>query len=267
VSFWVDGQPATAIDVRDRGLHYGDGCFETMIVAEGRLRWLDRHLARLQRGTAALGIALPEAALLRAQLQTAAASEPGVGIVKLIVTRGIALTRGYRPEDDARATIIVSRHPFTPAPAALRVELSSVSLGHNALLAGIKHLNRLEQVLAQRQLGPDCDEVIMLDQAGNAVCGSMSNLYLVHDDGLLTPRLDRCGVAGVMRSLVMDGARALAIPLVESTVSVPQLLAAQGLWMSNVRMGLRAVTRLAGRALPVDQRLAAIGQWIDAHAG
>ena len=267
MTHWVDGQLSGVIDVRNRGLHYGDGCFETMICVDGRLRWLDRHLARLHRGLAALDIVAPLASTLQAQLETAALSESGSAIVKLVVTRGIATARGYRPLGDAQPSIIVGRHPLSVAPAALRVEISNVSLGHNPLLAGIKHLNRLEQVLAQRQLGAECDEVIMLDQAGNAVGGSMSNLYVVTVGGVVTPRLDRCGVAGIMRSQVLDGARALSIPLAEAEVPMAQLLTAPGIWMSNVRMGLKPVTRLAGRELPVDERLTAIRQWIDAHAG
>jgi 4-amino-4-deoxychorismate lyase len=267
MSHWVDGQPSEWVDVRDRGLQYGDGCFETLICRDGRLQSLERHLARLQRGLATLGITAPPASQLQAQLAIAAVSEPGSGIVKLIVTRGVATTRGYRPQGDTQATIIVGRYPLTAAPAALRVEVSAVSLGHNPLLAGIKHLNRLEQVLAQRQLGAECDEVIMLDPAGNAVCGSMSNLFVVTAGGLVTPRLDRCGVAGIMRSRVFDGARALSIPLVEAEVPLSQLLAAPGVGMSNVRLGLCPVTRLAGRELPVDERVWAIRHWIDAHAG
>jgi 4-amino-4-deoxychorismate lyase len=266
VSVWVNGQPATAIDAADRGLHYGDGCFETIVVADGRLRSLDRHLARLQRGCGTLGIGLPDAALLQCWLQVAADSAPGSGIVKLIVTRGIATGRGYRPRGNEQATVVVSRHPLPPALDSLRVKVSAVRLGHNPLLAGIKHLNRLEQVLAQRQLGADSDEVIMLDQAGNAVCGSMSNLFIVNAGGLVTPRLDRCGVAGIMRSWVIDGARELSIPLVETEVSLAQLLAAPALFMSNVRLSLCSVSELDGQTLPLDPRVALLRRWIDVHA-
>jgi 4-amino-4-deoxychorismate lyase len=265
MSTWVDGQAATTIDVRNRGLHYGDGCFETMLVVDGRLRSVTRHLARLQRGLQVLGITAPDFVWLQAQLQVAAASESGPGIVKLIVTRGSAMARGYKPQVGERATVIISRHAWSPPPATLQVEISGVSMGHNRLLAGIKHLNRLEQVMAQQQLGPECDEVIMQDQAGHAICGSMTNLFIVTASGLLTPRLDLCGVAGIMRSLAMDGARALSIPIAEADVPLPQLLAAPGLWLCNVRLGVRAVTRLAGRELAVDQRLEAVRHWIDAH--
>ena len=262
----MNGEPALAVSAQDRGLQYGDGVFESLVCRGGRPLWLDRHLARLRRGLDVLGIAAPAAAELDESVRRAAACEPGMGIVKLIVTRGPATARGYRAQGDERATTIVSRHPYAPPPAALRVALSAVRLGHNRLLAGIKHLNRLEQVLAQRQLSPDCDEVIMLDEAGRAICGSMSNLFLARGDALVTPRLERCGIAGVMRTLVFEAARAQAIPVEEADVGLDELQAAGALALCNVRLGLTPVIRFEGRALGIDPRFTAIRRWIDAHA-
>jgi 4-amino-4-deoxychorismate lyase len=250
----------------DRGLHYGDGLFETVTCVHGQPRWLARHLARLRLGCERLGIAMPDQALLQAKIAALADGQARC-LVKLIVTRGVATARGYRPSGAEVPTLVVQLYPW-PAPAAGRftVDVSPVRLGENPLLAGLKHLNRLEQVLAQQQAGiAGVSETLMRASSGGVICGSMSNLFLCEATALITPGVEQCGVAGVMRSLVMDAARAVALPLHVAAVSPERLHAAPAAFVTNVRLGLQSVGTLERRELAVDPRVLKLQDWIHAH--
>ena len=259
----VNGQPASVVSVHDRGLQYGDGLFETLRYESGRLRWFDRHLARLRQGCERLGIAPPAGELLRAEAESLLGAMPRA-LVKIIVTRGTATARGYRPSGDERPTRIVSVYAWPPAAAAeFRAGLSAVPLGANPLLAGLKHLNRLEQVLAQRAAaGAGLDEVLMCS-GGDVVCGSMSNVFVCQDAELLTPPLGDCGVEGVMRSLVMSVAPRCGLTVRVAPLSVPQLAEAPAMFVTNVRLGVQPVHWYEGRRLEVDARGAGLQELID----
>ncbi len=254
------------INSEDRGLQYGDGLFETISCVQGQPRWLARHLARLQQGCERLGITMPDQALLQTKI-AAAASGQARCLVKLIVTRGVAMARGYRPTGTEIPTVLVQSYAW-PVPVASQfvVDISAVQLGENPLLAGLKHLNRLEQVLAQQQAGiAGVSETLMRTSTGHLICGSMSNLFLCEAAALITPGVDQCGVAGVMRSLVIDAAQALALPLRIETVSLERLQAAPAAFVTNVRWGLQAIDLLAQRELVMDERPRMLRDWIHAH--
>jgi 4-amino-4-deoxychorismate lyase len=259
----VNGIAGSQVAALDRGLQYGDGLFETVRCEQGRVRWFDRHLARLAAGCERLGIAMPGRELLRAEATAVAEGMPRA-LVKIIVTRGEARARGYRPNGDEIPTRIVSAHPWPAAPpAAFRVGVSAVVLGANLQLAGIKHLNRLEQVMAQRAADPGLQEVLMRSAQGDVVCGSMSNLFLWQEHELLTPGLDSCGVAGIVRALVLELAPRLGLAVRVAPVSVAQLAAARAIIVTNVRLGLQPVHWYEGRRLEVDERVAQLQELID----
>ncbi len=260
----VNGVAGSQVAALDRGLQYGDGLFETVRCEQGRLRWFERHLARLAAGCGRLGIAVPDGAMLRAEA-TAVAAGMARSLVKIIVTRGEARARGYRPRGDETATRIVSAHPWPDtASADFRVGLSSVTLGESPQLAGIKHLNRLAQVLAQRAAADTgLQEVLMRSGHGDVVCGSMSNLFLWQGRELLTPGLDACGVAGIMRGLALELAPRLGLAVRVAPVSVAQLASARAIIVTNVRLGLQPVHWYEGRRLEVDERGAQLQELID----
>ncbi len=264
----VNGSPAELVSIRDRGLQYGDGLFETMRAEHGRLRWFERHLARLALGCERLGLPEPDGALLRSEAESLAGKAPRA-LVKVILTRGPATARGYRPAGDERPTRIVSVYDWpAPAPAEFRAGLSAVGLGANPLLAGIKHLNRLEQVLAQRAAGPlGLHEVLMCSGAGELAGGSMSNVFLWRGDALQTPPVANCGVAGVMRSLVLEAAARLGIGLRVAPVPVAVLAQAGAMFVTNVRLGVQPVHWYQGRRLGVDPRTARLQEAIDGAPG
>ncbi len=243
MSAWINGRRAAKIDYRDRGLQYGDGLFETMRVHRGRVRLLEYHLERLDRGCRQLKIAGPSQLALRRELTRVAALR-SEGVLKLIVTRGVG-PRGYRPTGRERCTRILALDALPKtvlADGPARVRLCATPLGLNPGLAGLKSLNRLESVLARAEWNDTrIWEGLMRDTDENIVCGTMSNLFLRRGSSLMTPVLDRCGVAGVMRRWILETAGDLRLNPVERRIRWRDLSGAEEVFMSNAVVGLRSV--------------------------
>ena len=246
----VNGQPGEQVPVTDRGLAYGDGLFETLAVRGGQPQHWERHMARMAEGCVRLALPMPDPAVWRAEAQTVLSSGH-CGALKLILTRG-AGPRGYRPPPYSSPTRIVMGLDAAVAPAAegLKVRTCRTRLSRNPLLAGVKHLNRLEQVLARGEWQDEFQEGIMLDTEGYVVEGTMSNLFLVREHALHTPLLDQCGVAGITRARVMDAARRLGIHVQEGHYLADDLSASQGLFLTGTLLGVRPVVELDGQSLP-----------------
>jgi 4-amino-4-deoxychorismate lyase len=245
---WINGRPGTMLDCTDRGLHYGDGLFETMRVRRGVVRLLDHHLDRLCDGCRRLGITAPPRPRLRAELARIAARRAD-GVLKLIVTRG-AGRRGYRPTGRERCTRLIAlypppRHAAPALPDAARVRLCKVRLGVNETLGGLKTLNRLESVLARAEwTDPRIWEGLMCDTDDHIVCGTMSNVFLRRGASLVTPSLDRCGVAGVMRRWVIDQAPGIGLRVSERRLRWEDLGRADEVFMTNAVAGIVPVARI-----------------------
>lgn len=251
---WVDGQPAQLLSVKDRGLAYGDGLFATVGVRNGRAQLLERQLARLQLGCQRL--ALPcDQALVRSEL-VAFAAQMGSGVLKLIVTRGEG-QRGYAMPQPTQSRRILQaapqpNYPNINAQQGVQLFPCVTRLAEQPLLAGIKHLNRLEQVLARAEWqSDDCAEGLLCDVSGRVIEGVYSNLFIVQQQCLLTPALSRCGVAGVMRAELLDQAAALGISVVERDISYAELLAADEVFVCNSLYGVWPVRSLAAHDWPV----------------
>ena len=246
MSTWINGRKREHIDYRDRGLQYGDGVFETMRILRGRVRLLEYHLDRLLAGCHRLGITGPERLELRQELQRTATLRKEA-ILKLIITRGVG-RRGYRPTGLERATRILSLHALPKGLLAqdarpVRVRLCETTLGHNPGLAGLKTLNRLESVMARAEWqDARIWEGLMQDGEENIVCGTMSNVFLKRGRTLMTPVLDRCGVAGVMRRWVLETARQLDLRAVERRIRRRDLQEAEEVFMTNSLVGVRSVS-------------------------
>jgi 4-amino-4-deoxychorismate lyase len=233
-----------AIAVNDRGLHYGDGLFETALLVNGRVRFLDDHLDRLLSGCQRLGIQAPDRDTLLKEIEqvSAAANE---GVMKIIVSRGVA-GRGYRPPAETNATRIVALHALTEGAAhPLKLRWCETRLGRNARLAGIKHLNRLEQVLAQSEWRDGAfDEGLMMDTEGELVCATAGNVFAVRDGALITPDLRFCGVRGVMRAQVIKAAPKLGLTVSEEPLWPHDLESASEVFITNAVRGIRSATSL-----------------------
>jgi 4-amino-4-deoxychorismate lyase len=256
LSVWLDGKALQAPDdlawAQERGLHYGDGLFETMVLQQGRLRLAKRHVARLAEGCRRLGINA-DAATLVADAACRAALQGPRALVKLIVTRGVATARGYAPSGEEQARSLTLVYPLPDdTEDCLGVDAVSLDmpLGENPRLAGLKHLNRLELVLARQALGNSAFEGILCSSRGMLACGTMSNIFIVLAGRLFTPRVDRCGIAGVMRAEVLDAAEGLGFPTVVDDLPASVLAEADECFLTNARLGVQPVTRLDGRSLP-----------------
>ncbi len=257
---WIDGRPGEAVPFDDRGLMYGDGLFETIVCRDGAPCFLGQHLARLAAGCAALGIAAPEAALLAAELRHAAALGAD-GVVRVVVTRGSSPERGYAPPAVARPRRIVVRYPLpaaVDAGAGIRACHSPVLAGLSPQLAGIKHLNRLENVLARAQLADTgCAEAVMSTVAGEVIGGTQSNLFAWLEGRLVTPPLAAAGVRGVMRGVVLREAPRLGLEVLERSLRPAELERATGIFFTNVRVGIWPVAELGAWRAGRDGREAA----------
>ena len=251
---WVDGQPADALSLKDRGLAYGDGLFETIAVKAGRPLLLERHLQRLAEGCKRLAIAADHDLVRRELLAYAAAL--GDGVLKLILTRGDS-QRGYTADPAAAPRRILQGNPpaaYPPVHAEQGVRLfpCTTRLATQPLLAGLKHLNRLEQVLARAEWqGSECAEGLMLDLDQRVIEGVFSNLFLVRDGVLITADLRRCGVAGVMRGELLAQASALEIPTEITDISLEQLQQADEIFVCNSVYGVWPVCAYAALSWPV----------------
>jgi 4-amino-4-deoxychorismate lyase len=224
--------PLQAIAVEDRGLHYGDGLFESALLVQGRVRFLEQHLHRLALGCERLGIVLSGSAER--------------AVLKIVVSRGVG-PRSYRPSSRSKTTRIVALYPAPPQPPGQRLALRwcETRLGRNARLAGIKHLNRLEQVLAQAEwYDESIVDGLMLDTEGELVSGTASNVFVVRGGVLVTPDLRFCGVLGIMRAEVLRLAHELGIAVSVEPLWPHDVEAASEVFITNAVRGIRSVTEL-----------------------
>ena len=261
-TLWLVNGLRTGVDPADRGLAYGDGLFETMAAHDGRIRWLDLHLDRLEEGCRRLEIPPPERRVVADEI-AGHCTRAGRATVKLIVTRGPG-TRGYAPPAAPLPTRILSigawpKYPSSHYTNGIRVRVCRLRLATNPALAGMKHLNRLEHVLAHLELrDTDADQGLLLDTSDHVVGGTSSNVFAVRQGQLLTPAIERAGIKGVMRRVVLGAATELGVPAAERDLMLPDIATADELFMTNALFGIWPVASLDGRVLargPVTQRL------------
>jgi 4-amino-4-deoxychorismate lyase len=244
----IDGRPDAAGWLAERACQFGDGLFETIAVCDGQPCLWPAHMERLRRGCERLGLPLPDFSLLEAESRSLCEQQPR-GVLKILWTGGRS-ARGYRRQPGAVAQRVVQLHPWPePDPGrAWRVRLCRHRHGDNPALAGIKHLNRLDQVLARAEWEQDYDEGIMLDQSGQVVSGTMSNLFVQLDGQLLTPPLARAGIEGVVRALLIDCAEREGAAVRIAPVAIEALHAAQALYLCNSLLGVVRVDRFENHA-------------------
>ena len=260
----MNGQAiAAGVSPHDRGLHYGDGLFETIVCRQGKARFLPLHLERLALGCQRLRINLGDLEPLRNEVREAAAAAGDV-LIKIIVTRGEAVARGYGMAGSEVATRLVFQYALPPdneavARDGIRVRVAQLRYGENELLAGMKHLNRLEQVLARCEApAAEAAELLVFSSSGFLVSGTMSNVFLVQENRLRTPRIDRCGVAGVMRRVILREAAEVGVSVEETILTAADLKDAEEVFVTNARIVIWPVSSLEGHDLsvgPVTRRL------------
>jgi 4-amino-4-deoxychorismate lyase len=263
----VNGAAADRVAATDRGLAYGDGVFRTMLSRQGQPIVWPRHYRKLARDCAALDLPCPSEELLAREL--ARALDPaGAQVAKIIVTRGSG-ERGYAPPREPSPTRIVMTSPVPEFPgdfsrAGVEVHVCRTRLGFQPRLAGVKHLNRLENVLARAEWSdPAVPEGLVMDGDGHVIGGTHSNLFLVEGGFLVTPGLARCGVAGITRERVMEAAAARGIACREEPISQARLLGAEAVLLVNSVIGVWAVRACAGRRWTPGEWAGRVREWLD----
>jgi 4-amino-4-deoxychorismate lyase len=251
----INGKSSTSITAFDRGLHYGDGLFETIAVVDGRPCLWQRHMQRLADGCDRLGIPFPGNDLLLEEASREVV-ECERGVLKIIITRGQG-GRGYQPPAEPHPSRIIHCAPWPDYPKEAREQgitarICSTRLDHRPEIAGIKHLNRLQQVMASREWDdPDIAEGLMLDNQDNLIEGTKSNLFLIKGGVLLTSGLQHCGVAGVMRGLVLDIAAEMGKEVKMTDFGLADLWDSEGLFLTNSLIGIWPVREIDGRGFSV----------------
>lgn len=269
---WIDGVAGSSVPVDDRGLQYGDGIFETILVRGGKPRFLEAHRARLQRGLVQLGIQFLASDALNAEIARASAMAPPLAILKIIITRGSTQRRGYTPAGFVQARRIVSLWETALETAVAEqgaiLRIARLRLPQSSAFPGIKHLNRLENVMAAAEgIGAPAYDSLLLDTGDHLVSGTACNVFVVRSGMLLTPPVDRVGVAGVMRGIVLRESTALDIEAREQVLTLDDVARADGMFITNARIGVVQVQRVGEHAFPMNPlatRLAAHIETLDA---
>lgn len=241
------GRGVDRVAADDRGLAYGDGLFETLLVHEGRAVWWDAHWRRLRWGAERLRIALPDEHVAAAEASDLIEGMTH-GVLKCVLTRG-AGGRGYAPPENAEPTLVISVHEAPAAGPAngLDVRWCDTRLALQPALAGIKHLNRLEQVMARMEWNdPAIHEGLMLDADDRVICATAGNVFARIGGRWLTPPVDRCGVAGVMREWLLAHVAGAG----EAVLDRRAIETAEAVLICNSVRGLQPVRRIGQREWP-----------------
>lgn len=239
----VNGQHQDSLPIADRAVHYGDGVFETILIKNQQAVLWQQHLQRLRDACQRLSIPLDIAALEHEAQQIIATHKEDC-VLKIIVSRGCG-GRGYAPPSSPNPSRILQIHPlaadYTTHPIrGIKAWKCHHPLSANPVLAGIKHLNRLDQVMASCELPADYQEGLMCDLNGHLVEGIKSNVFLRRNDRWMTPELDMCGVAGIMRAWLLTHADQVHV----GRIPTQDVLAAQEMFVCNSVFGIWPVVQL-----------------------
>ena len=245
----VDGVASDVIAIDDRGLQYGHGMFETCRVVGGMIPLWRYHRDRLRTTAARLQIPL-DLHPLDAEVAELAATQ-STGVVKVIVTAGHAST-GYRSAGSAPRRVITwfpQRVESADRRAGVTIRICRMRLSAQPALAGMKHLNRLEQVLARAEWNePEIAEGLLCDAQGHLIEGTATNVFLVKAGRIVTPDLDHCGVAGVLRRVLLEERPGIDVPIEVRDIELAELADADECFLTNAVIGVWPVARIVGLA-------------------
>jgi 4-amino-4-deoxychorismate lyase len=262
----VNGIESQSVPATDRGLAYGDGVFRTLLLRDGAPQQWERQYRKLAHDCAVLNLDVPGEALLATELQRLGERAPRL-VAKIIVTRG-ASPRGYRYDPGRPPNRILLASPVpereTHAVGGVRTRRCKLHLSHQPAFAGIKHLNRLENVLARSEWEDEqISEGILCDVAGWVIGGTMTNLFAVREGELVTPDLGKCGVAGVTRERVLEAARQHGVRCHVVRLAWSELMAADELFLVNSVAGAWPVRQVDERTWPVGPVTRTAQAWLE----
>ena len=246
----INGKEQSNISIFNRNFQYGDGLFETCVVNNNQILFWEKHLSRLDIGCRKLKIKnIEEEIWLKDIKKALSLTSKKKCVLKLILSRGNS-QRGYSYSDDILPVrvVIVSEMKNVQAKESFSLEYASSGYHSNPNLAGIKHCNRIEQILARSSLKRD--EAIMLDENQNIISVTQGNIYFIFGQSLVTPKLDRCGVIGSRRSLILELAESIELNVEEGNVSMNDAKKADEAFISNSIMGIQSVNSIEEYQLP-----------------
>jgi 4-amino-4-deoxychorismate lyase len=270
MSQWYhDGEPLKVVSIDDRAFQYGDGLFETIAIRNGGPRLWDYHMDRLGLGCERLQIRMPDVTTLRKQLDNAVAESGEIRAfcaAKIIVSCGVS-ARGYARKNPTPAKTYIGVFATMPVAADLYRDgidtlLCETRLALFSATAGLKTLNRLEQVLARSECAAhSAFEGLTLDASAKLICGTMSNVFTVAEKSIITPSLHRCGVEGVMRRHTLETLAANGIAVDIRDVGEDELFDSDEVFLTNSQFGILPVRRCGEkvwRQRPVTRKIMAM---------
>ena len=240
----INGQEQSNISIHNRNFQYGDGLFETCVVKDSRILFWDKHLFRLDEGCERLKIKnLDESIWLKDIKKALSLTSTKNCVVKLMLSRGNS-QRGYSYPDDISPVriVIVSELRNVQSKKTFSLDYAESGYHSNPILAGIKHCNRIEQILARTTM--QGDEAIMLDENKNIISVTQGNIYFIFGNRLLTPKLHSCGVVGSRRSLILELAKSIDLDIKEAEISMMQAKKADEVFISNSLIGVQSVSSI-----------------------
>ena len=245
----VNGIISATLPLSDRSIQFGDGVFRTLRKQQGKVLFWENHYLKLKHDAQSVDIRCPTQEELAADLDKIRVEDAAI---KIILSRGNTV-RGYAAPPGLAVTRIVQatplpRHRENWLRDGVKVRFAKWRLSMQPQLAGIKHLNRLDNVMACREwTDPTIAESLMLDQTGRVIAGTMSNIFILREGALLTPDLTYCGVAGVMRDKVIEIAPRLTIKVKYEALSPETILQADALMLTNSLLGVLPVRQCETR--------------------
>jgi 4-amino-4-deoxychorismate lyase len=255
--------------LKNRALNYGDGCFSTMLSKKGRIELLDRHIVRLLTDAKRLHILNKDVSLsvtdLKQLINTFAANNYEINknnnetewqIIKLLIARGDS-DRGYAPALNSYPVLLPSAQSYFPvANRSIVIGLAKITLAEQPVLSGIKHLNRLEQVMAKIELADNdrVDDLVLTNVKGIMIELTSSNLFYCINGQWHTPCLEKAGVNGVMRQFILDYMKRNQIHCVVCEMNVLALSSAQSVFSCNAVTHIVPVSgiNIGGRFIQFD---------------
>ncbi|PCI68794.1 MAG: aminodeoxychorismate lyase [Piscirickettsiaceae bacterium] len=246
MKYLVNGIDEATISINDRGFQYGDGLFETIMVEKGRAIFLTEHFDRLDKGCDVLGFPAVDRKRLKGEMMSLISSSE-FGVLKIILSRGQS-ERGFLSPRNPDITRVLS---FSKSAVSnvqslkqMNITLCETRLSQQPLLAGLKHLNQLERVLARSEWRqPDITDGLMLDRDEHVIEGTMSNVFIVKDGVIKTTDLSQAGVKGVIRDVIIRQARVLDIECEVVFLTLDDVLNADEVFMTNSIMLLQSVAK------------------------
>jgi 4-amino-4-deoxychorismate lyase len=262
----VNGVATDMVPAADRGLSYGDGVFRTVAVRERLAQHWSRHYAKLTRDCQSIGLRCPDAALLAQEVSRVCSEEANCAL-KVVITRGVG-ERGYRYGSDAVPTRILltaplPKYPQTYTQFGVKVRLCRLKLAPQPATAGVKHLNRLENVLARAEWSDSgTAEGILCDIDENVIGGTMTNIFLVKNAALATPSLHRCGVGGVTRDRLIEAAARHGVACAVTTLAWNDVVSADEVFLVNSLTGVWPVRDIEGLTCSIGPVTRAAQDWL-----